>query len=114
MKGEWYGECEENRALDVPLEELAGYCYKWKCLWDYFEQLQLEQNMQRINERFWINAKERQNMIEWTVRQIQNTPEVVEEYYDNIWNEFKNVIEYHRKGALFQKHQYKFFELLDV
>lgn len=113
MKSEWYVDDEENRSLHEHLEELIRYCYRWKYLWDYFEQLYLEQNMMSIKQRFWSNSRERQNMVRWTAGQIQRSPEVVEEYYDNIWNEFKNVITYHRKSALFQSHPYEFLELLN-
>lgn len=114
MKAGWLVEDGEDIGLYEHLEKLIDHCCKWKYIWDYFEQLQMDQNMMRIKQRFWINTRERQNLILWTVRQIQNNSDVVEEYYDNIWNEFKNVIECHRKEALFQSHQYKLLELLDT
>ena len=94
------------------LERLIGYCCQWKCIWDYFEQQQMQTHMMRIKQRYWLNSRERQNLIAWTIRQIRNNQDIVEEYYDNIWNELENVIKYHRKGELFQNHQYRFLELL--
>lgn len=116
MKGEWYVNSAENRELHEYLEELIGQCCKWKYVWDYFEKLQMEQNMTRINQHFWLDSRERQNLITWTARCMSSysSADIVEEYYDNIWNGFKSVIEYHRKRLLFQKHQYNFLELFDM
>ena len=112
MKGEWFDVNRKEMILFQCLERLIGYCCQWKCIWDHFEQQQMQMHMMRIKNRYWLNSRERQNLITWTVRQIRNKQDIVEEYYDNIWNEFENVIKYHRKGELFQNHQYRFLELL--
>ncbi len=112
MKGEWFDVNRKEMQLFQCLERLIGYCCQWKCIWDYFEQQQMQTHMMRIKQRYWLNSRERQNLIAWTIRQIRNNQDIVEEYYDNIWNELENVIKYHRKGELFQNHQYRFLELL--
>ena len=112
MKGEWFDVNRKEMQLFQCLERLIGYCCQWKCIWDYFEQQQMQTHMMRIKQRYWLNSRERQNLIAWTIRQIRNNQDTVEEYYDNIWNELENVIKYHRKGELFQNHQYRFLELL--
>lgn len=116
MKGEWDAKNMENVSLHKHLDELVGQCYKWKYVWDYLEKLQIEHNVTRIMQRFWLNSSECTNLIEWTFRQVNNSLslDAVEEFYDNIWNVYKNVIEYHRKKLLYQKHQYSFLELLNI
>lgn len=116
MKGEWDAKNMENVSLHKNLDELVGQCYKWKYVWDYLEKLQIEHNVTRIMQNFWLNSSERTNLIEWTARKVKMNPnlDTVEDYYDNIWTAFKNVIEYHRKGLLLQEHQYSFWELFDM
>ena len=113
--GEGHVSSRENAKLHEHLEELIGQCYWWKYVWDYFEKLQMEQNMDRIQQCFWLNSSERHNLITWTVKWSNNSSaDIIEEYYDNIWNGFKSVIEYHRKELLFQNHQFNFLDLLDM
>lgn len=114
--GEWYEFDMEGETLHGQLEILIEQCRIWKYTWNYFEKLQMEQNIARIKQRFWLNSAERQNLIAWTARNTGSTSnaDIVEEYYENIWNGLKNVIEYHRKRLLLQKHQYKFLRLLDM
>ena len=117
MKGEWNPKNMEYVELHKHLDILIGQCYKWKYMWDYLENLQIDQNMTKIMQHSWSNSSERINLIEWTSRQVNNSNsnmDAIEEFYDNIWNVYKNVIKYHRKKLLFQKHQYNFLELLNI
>lgn len=114
--GEWYEFGEEGETLHGHLEILIEQCHIWKYTWNHFEKLQMEQNIERIKQNFWLNSAERQNLIAWTVRNTgsNSNADIVGEYYENIWNGLKNVIEYHRKKLLLQKHQYKFLRLPDM
>ena len=117
LKGEWNPKNMDYVELHKHLDILIGQCYKWKYMWDYLENLQIDQNMTKIMQHSWTNSSERTNLIEWTFRQVNNSNsnmDAIEEFYDNIWNVYKNVIKYHRKKLLFQKHQYNFLELLNI
>ena len=117
MKGEWNPKNMEYVELHKHLDILIGQCYKWKYMWGYLENLQIDQNMTKIMQHSWTNASERTNLIEWTSRQVNSSNsnmDAIEEFYDNIWNVYKNVIKYHRKKLLFQKYQFNFLELLNI
>lgn len=95
------------------IEKLIQYCIRWKDVWDYFEEVKLEEKAASIKNIFWTQAQEKDNMIIWTVRQTGREQDATEEYYDMIWEDFKKAIKLQRKRNLLKNHQYKLLDWME-
>lgn len=106
--GKWVeNNGEISREFKGLLEELVQYCYQWKRVWSYVEEQRLERKVGEIKKKFWTDSKERENLISWTAEMCHCEQDVVEEFYEQIWEDFKKVVAGHRKGDPLPRQQYK-------
>lgn len=92
---------------------LIQYCIRWKDVWNYIEEVKVEEKAEEIKNNFWTGSQEKDNMITWTVNQTGREADATEEYYDMIWETLKKAIKLHRKRNLLENHQYKLLDWME-